>query len=363
LNLKTFMTKDSRLLRIGVLGCGPIAQIAHFDAIRKAHNAELYAICDIAADLREKMTALHQPRRQYPDYEVMLNDPQVEAVVIAVADQFHVPLARRALEAGKPVLVEKPLGVTVEESDELAQLAARSGLVLQVGHNRRFDPGVAFARDFVRDELGALLCLKAWYYDSTDRYVMTDNLQPLTYRSSEARKPAGEPKSDRRRYFLLTHGSHLLDTARFLAGPLHAVQTRWRENSGSHCWFIAVEFESGALGHLDLIVPIRGDFEEGFTVQGDGGSVKARVFLPWFHKSAEVECFSAKDGVFHRPLGADAHSYKRQIEGFAATILDDALQSGANAADGAASVRAMVAVARSSESGEWVKLADMTGSV
>ncbi|MBI4324455.1 MAG: gfo/Idh/MocA family oxidoreductase, partial [Chloroflexi bacterium] len=45
------MKKDSRLLRLGILGCGPISQIAHFDAVRKARNAELYAICDVAPDL------------------------------------------------------------------------------------------------------------------------------------------------------------------------------------------------------------------------------------------------------------------------------------------------------------------------
>jgi len=47
--------KEERLLRIGVLGCGPISQMAHFDACRKARNAELYAICDLADDLLDKM--------------------------------------------------------------------------------------------------------------------------------------------------------------------------------------------------------------------------------------------------------------------------------------------------------------------
>ena len=49
------IAKDERCLRIGVLGCGPIAQFAHFDACRKARNAELHAICDLADDLRRRM--------------------------------------------------------------------------------------------------------------------------------------------------------------------------------------------------------------------------------------------------------------------------------------------------------------------
>src|SRR5882757_6403639 len=103
--------KEERLLRIGVLGCGPISQYAHFDACRKARNAELYAICDLATDLREKMAALHEPQAAYARFEDMLADPRVEAVIIATADQFHVPLCLQAVAAGKPVLVEKPLGV------------------------------------------------------------------------------------------------------------------------------------------------------------------------------------------------------------------------------------------------------------
>src|ERR1051325_1776252 len=171
------MNKEARLLRIGVLGCGPISQIAHFDACRKARNAELYAICDLADDLLEKMAAIHEPRATYSNLEDMLADPQVEAVIIGTADQFHVPLCRKVIAAGKPVLVEKPLGVSIEECEELRQEVRNRGSVLQVGHNIRFDPGVAFAKRFVETEMGEWIAFRAWYNDSTSRYAMTDNLQ------------------------------------------------------------------------------------------------------------------------------------------------------------------------------------------
>src|ERR1700704_5854409 len=60
-------TASGRKLRVGVLGCGPIAQAAHFESCRKARNAELYAICDVADDLRERMAATHRPQRSYGD--------------------------------------------------------------------------------------------------------------------------------------------------------------------------------------------------------------------------------------------------------------------------------------------------------
>src|SRR4051794_23966843 len=104
-----------RRLRIGVVGCGQISQAAHFEACRKARNAQLYAICDSAADLLARMQAIHQPMVAYTDYDDMLEDEKVEAVIVAVADQFHAGLACEALSAGKHVLVEKPMAVSVEE--------------------------------------------------------------------------------------------------------------------------------------------------------------------------------------------------------------------------------------------------------
>jgi predicted dehydrogenase len=357
------MKKDERRLRIGVLGCGPIAQIAHFDACRKARNIDLYAICDVADDLRERMTTTWEPQVAYRDYQQMLADPQVEAVLIGVADQFHVPLSMAALDAGKHVLVEKPLGVSIEECEQLKTRVDASGLVLQIGNNRRFDPGVAFARQFARDELGPRMSFKAWYYDSVYRYTMTDNLQPVVIQSARARRPEGNPKADRRRYYILTHASHLVDTTRLLGGEIVAVRARLLERFDAYCWFVSIDFADGSLGHIDLTIAIRGDFEEGFRVYGEHGSISGQLFLPWFHKSSVVECFSTKDRTYRRPLGEDAYSYKLQLEGFADTVLHGRAMLGANADDGIAAMRAMVAIARSAETGEQIRLCDVSGTV
>ena len=75
------------------------------------------------------------------------------------------------------------------------------------------------------------------------------------------------------------------------------------------------------------------------------------MHLPWFHKSSDVECFSTRDRQFHRVLGEDAYTYKLQIEAFADTILNGVPQTGASLDDGLAAVQAMVAIARSVESG------------
>jgi predicted dehydrogenase len=357
------MNKEARKLRIGILGCGPISQAAHLTSCRKAHNAELYAICDQAEDLVNKMVAIHEPQVSYLDYDQMLADPQVEAINVAIADQFHVEAACKAIKAGKHVLVEKPLGVSVEECQALQAQVRETGLVLQVGTMKRFDPGITFARRFIQEEMGQMLALKAWYCDSTYRYTLTDNLQPIIMSSANARRPAGNPKADKPRYYLLTHGSHLVDTARFLGGEIKSLQARLVEKFGAYCWFISVEFADGSVGHLDLTVAVRMDWHEGFQVYGEFGSVIGKTYNPWYLHSSDVECFSTRDNQYHRILGEDAHFYRLQIEGFADTILHKAPMRGADIEDGTAAIRALVAISRSVETGEWVQLADVTGGV
>lgn len=355
--------KDARRLRVGVLGCGPIAQAAHFESCTKARNADLYAICDVAMDLLDRMAATHAPVQTYSEYAAMLADPMVEAVIVATSDAFHVTAATVALAAGKHVLCEKPLGVSVEEAEALRERVRASGLVLQVGHMKRFDAGLQEGQAFARDSLGQHLAYKGWYCDNTHRYINTDAVQPLIVTSAAARKPAADPKADLARYYMLAHGSHLLDTARFFCGPIERVEARLHQKFGAYCWFVDVGFASGALGHLDLTIGLRGDWNEGLWLHGEHGNIAARTYNPWFYRSSEVDIFDERTATTRRPLGADGHFYRRQLEGFADTILTGMPMRGADVEDGVASVRGMVAVAESVRSGRAVELEAVSGPV
>ena len=354
---------SSSTFNIGVLGAGQIAQAAHFPAVRKAKTAQLYAICDAADDLRERMAVLHQPTTTFADYDAMLADDNVDAVIVAVADQFHVPLSIKALQAGKHVLVEKPMSTTVEDAHALLDTARTHDRVVLVGHEKRYDPGVAFAHDFIRDEIGELIGLKHWYCDSTYRYSVTDTLQPIIESSAAARRPPGNPKAERQRYLILGHGSHMLDTARYLGGPLEAIRARLSTKADTYCWFLEVAYTNGCLGQLDLTVAVRMDWWEGFQVYGSGGSVIGKLFNPWYLRAAEVQAFSIKDDQYHQPIGEDANVFRLQIEDLVNAVTTGATPRGATAEDGLASVCAMVALAQSVTTGDWVKLDDVAGGL
>ena len=361
---RRLMKKTPDPVRIGVLGCGMISQAAHFESCQKARNARLYAICDAADDLRSRMAQIWEPEVAYGKYEEMLADPKVEAVIIGIADQFHVSAAAQAIEAGKHVLVEKPLGVSVEEGLALLKVRqAAPNLVFRVGSMKRFDPGVAFARRFIDQEMGARLALKAWYCDSTSRYAETANVQPLIVRSAQAKRPAGNPKANRESYYLLGHGSHLVDTARFLGGEITSVNAKLVRKYDAYCWFVATDFADGSVGHLDLTLQVRMGWHEGFQIYGEFGSIIGKLFNPWYLRSAEVECYSLKDGQFKRVLGEDAHFYRLQVESFADAVRGVEDFPAAGIEDGLAALKVLRAIELSVQKGGPVAVADATGAI
>ncbi len=357
------VAKEDKLLGIGILGCGPISQFAHLESVQKGRNVTLAAVCDRDEGLGQRFGAFYDSKSIYNDYDKMLADPAVEAIIIATSDAFHVPASKRAIAAGKHVFCEKPIGLSVEEVEDLAREVERSGKTLQIGHMLRFDPGIQAAHDFVQREMGQIMALKAWYCDSTHRYTMTDAIQPMPRHGANMLRPDGDQKADKRRYNMLAHGSHLVDLARYLAGPVRSVQTRLLERYGSMCWFVDVDFESGAIGHLDLTLQVRMDWHEGFQLYGEHGSVIGKIYNPWYYKASDVDIFREADGASHRVLGADGHFYRRQIEGFADVVLKGVVMNGASITDGVASVRAMVAIARSAETGKPVDLKDAAGLI
>jgi len=357
------MVTDERRLKVGILGCGQIAQAAHFDSVVKARNAELYAICDVAEDLLQRMACTYKPVKTFREYDEMLADPNLDAVIVATADAFHVPASVAALRAGKHVLCEKPVGVSVEEVEALKEEVEKSGRVLQVGHMKRFDAGLQSAKTFIEQEMGEPLALKAWYCDSTHRYELTNAVQPLIVKSAHTKRPTTDPKADLERYYMLAHGCHLLDTARYLGGEIVDVAARLRHRFDAYCWFIDVGFANGMLGHLDLTVAVRMDWHEGFQMYGQNGSIVAKTYNPWLYKSSDVEIFHEASGQTTRVLGSDGHFYRRQLEQFADVILNGATMTGADIHDGLASVRAMAGIMQSVKTGQPVRLSNVTGAV
>ncbi len=140
----------TRPLRLGVIGCGAIAQMMHLPTL--AERPDLFAIAGLADLDRatlDMVAARYHVERTTRDYHELLAHDDVEAVLV-LASGTHRPFVTAALAAGKHVFVEKPLGFSLAETEALAASARASGRVVQVGYHKRFDPAYQRARDLVR---------------------------------------------------------------------------------------------------------------------------------------------------------------------------------------------------------------------
>jgi len=142
---------------VGVVGLGYWGPnlARNFDEL-----ARLTWICDAAPEQCERQATRFPSARATTDFGDLLSDSELDAVVIGTPVVTHFDLAKRALEAGKHVLVEKPPALTAAEAEELRALAQERDLVLMPGHLLLYHPGVQKLRELVDSgELGEVLCL------------------------------------------------------------------------------------------------------------------------------------------------------------------------------------------------------------
>jgi len=139
-------------LRVGLIGAGGRwGPWAHVPALQGLPETELYAVCTAHADTAQAAADKFGVKRAYGDDKALNADAQVEAVLVAVRVPVHYALTRNALEAGKPVYCEWPLGASTKEAEELAALARAKKLPTMVGLQRRASPAYLYLRDLVRE--------------------------------------------------------------------------------------------------------------------------------------------------------------------------------------------------------------------
>jgi UDP-N-acetylglucosamine 3-dehydrogenase len=133
-------------LRIGVIGCGRIARAVHLPVLGRLPDARVVAIAEPDEPSRAAAAALVRGATAYADYGDLLRAGGVDAVVICVPPQLHVPVATAAFDAGLHVYLEKPIAPTVAEGERLVEAWRRARKVGMIGFNFRFHPQVPRAR-------------------------------------------------------------------------------------------------------------------------------------------------------------------------------------------------------------------------
>jgi len=151
----------ARVVKLGLIGCGRVAENYHLPALRKLAGAEVVAVADLDPQRLRRVADRFHVERRYPDVVALLDDLSVEAVAVCVPVQFHAEVALRALEAGKHVFIEKPLALSLAEADRLIECAKQAPGTAMVGFNLRWHRLLRQARALVqRGALGPLELLR-----------------------------------------------------------------------------------------------------------------------------------------------------------------------------------------------------------
>ena len=342
------------VVRLGVIGCGRIAQVAHLPAIAKEPSVRLVAVSDPSSVLATAVGARYGVPGHTDTADLLRED--IDAVLIAVPDRFHRSVGAQALEAGKHVLVEKPAAIDSAEATELAQLAQARGLKLQVGAMRRHDPALRDAQQAVAG-IGPILSASFWYrLPSVLRGSTEAALFPAVTVDEEVRSTETAHKADRETYLLRTHGAHVFDSVRYLLGDASAVRAELVRGDGDLHWQGSIATTSTAAAAFSITANVHSDYAEGVEIFGARGHIRIRSYFPFYRRASSVRIFDERGLQWRGTEYGAVDPYQRQLAAFAAAIAQDA-DTDPCGADGVAALQLIEATARSvANDGERVVL-------
>ena len=155
---------ENKKTRIGIIGCGGIANGKHMPSLKKVKDCEMVAFCDIVVERAEKAAAEFgvEGAKVYTDYKELLKDETIDVVHVLTPNRSHSPITVDALEAGKHVMCEKPMAINSAEAKKMLDAAKRTGKKLSIGYQSRFrDDAQYMKREAEEGTFGEIYYAKA----------------------------------------------------------------------------------------------------------------------------------------------------------------------------------------------------------
>lgn len=255
-------------IKVAVVGLGNIGKI-HIEALQKLGNVEIVAVCDINPEVAEAFAqSIESSPKAFVDLDEMLSEPSLDLVSICLPSGAHVDAAKKVIEAGKHVVVEKPLDVDLGKAREFVALSEQHPeLSVSVISQHRFDPATLKVLELAKNkQFGQIttgIASIAWwrsqdYYDSA------------AWRGTWAEDGGGA---------LMNQGVHTLDLMLAVMGkPISVVgkaSTIAHQNiEVEDVLGATIEFENGSLGVLHATTSAYPGIETSLQIMGDNGSAK-----------------------------------------------------------------------------------------
>ena len=369
-------------VKFGVIGCGSIAEIAHFPSIKEIPEAELVAVCDTNEETAREAASKWKAKAYFTDYRKMLTRENLDAAIIATPNCFHRDQALAAAEAKVHVLVEKPMAITNKEAWDIVEGCKKAGIKLMVGCDRRFCIQNEYAKELVdQGVIGKVLMANAIMYEHWDLYQGSIAKTDFRLKGEEAGAAAvsdtGAHAIDLLTWLVGSVVKRVVGVAKRLAMPEDYTlldDTVWilmEHKSGSYSCVTCNRFSRAAIQSTSLY--------------GNEGSIMTSSDATTPFQTAPLAVFTDKDynaedlpriirdyrypqlfwaeDLVNRPVSKRwvpiypprESNYARMIKHFVGCILEDK-EPRVTGEDGAKAVEVMCAVFKSMETGGWVDL-------
>lgn len=271
-------------IHLGLIGTGRMGRIRAESIAFSIRDARLIAVASENHTEAKQFGSEYEITKVFGDYHQILQDPAVDAVLICTPSVMHTRLITEVARAGKHIFCEKPIGLNLDEIDRALAVVAASGVTLQIGFNRRFDPNFRHVREVIaRGDIGSPHILRITNRDPalpTIAYVKTSG------------------------GLFLDFALHDFDMARFLIAQevkrIYAVgatriDPRIAEAGDIDTALITLEFIDGTLGTIDNSRQAVYGYDQRVEVFGSGGMISSQ------NNTAHRTVLADEEGV-HKPL-------------------------------------------------------------
>ncbi|WP_018212292.1 Gfo/Idh/MocA family protein [Desulfitobacterium hafniense] len=250
-------------MRFAIIGCGRIAP-KHAESIVALAEAELVAVCDIVPE-RAQAFADKYGAKPYTSYEEMLAKEEIDVVTIATESDLHAPIGITCAQAGKHVMVEKPMAMTLASADELIRTCHEEGVKLSVIHQNRYNKSIKLMRQALEEgRFGKLT-----HGQATVRWNRNDAYYAQAPWRGTKLQDGG---------VLMNQSIHNIDLLQWTLGPAESVfgytRTALRKIEMEDVGVAVIKFKNGALGVIEAASTIYPkNIEETLNIFGETGSV------------------------------------------------------------------------------------------
>jgi UDP-N-acetylglucosamine 3-dehydrogenase len=256
-------------VKIGVIGCGSIAQHRHLPEYKMNEQVELVAVCDIDEE-RANSIARQYGTKAYTNYEELLASGTVEAVSVCTPNYLHAPISVAALNSGVHVLCEKPMATSEEEAKAMIEAAKVNEKKLMIGHNQRFVASHQKARQLIESgDIGKIYSFRTAFGHGGPQQWSVDGTNSWFFKKDEAFIGAmgdlGVHKTDMLRYIL---GEEIVEVGAF-------VESNAKDYSNVDDNAVCVlKTESGIIGTLAASWAYNGKEDNSTIVYGEKGILR-----------------------------------------------------------------------------------------